>query len=123
MTIYKQTNDDCWRISLCNLLQLPPKKVPHFVKRYGDNFVKETRKWLNRRNKALVYVAFNEFLDSHMNYNHSMFPQGKCIAVLKPRKHKQVKGHHACFMCNGILLETSGNTYKTIIGYFIVYNL
>lgn len=123
MKLYPQKNDDCWKISLCHLLHMSPKKVPHFVKLYGDDFVRETRKWLNKRNKVLIYVPFNEFLDSHMNYNHSIFPQGKCIAVLKPRKHKEVKGNHACFMDNGKLLENDGNTYKTIMGYFIVYNL
>lgn len=121
--IFTQKKDDCWRISLCNLLGIKPKKVPHFVKLYGNEFVEETRKWLNARGKSIVYIPLRHFIESGTTrYNHSMFPQGKCIAVLCHKKKD--KTTHAALMINGRIYEDPGfEEYRKVSGYFVVYDI
>jgi len=120
--LYTQTKDDCWRIALCNFLKISPKKVPHFVKRYDEQFVEETKKWLNKRGKSIIYLPFSSFLESGNLYvSNSLCPQGRCIAILE--KETDLDNNHACFMENGKLLETPGRNYDKLIGFFIIYNL
>lgn len=116
--LYSQKKDDCWRITLCNLLQISPKKIPDFVKKYGDDFVIETRKWLNKKKKSIVYIPFSCFLESARKYNCNFFPQGKCIAILDKEKDS-----HACLVVNGELLQKDDEEYSKVYGYFIVYDL
>ena len=118
--LYTQTKDDCWRISICNLLNLKPDKVPHFVKEYGNDFVTETRKWLNQRGMTLVYVTFSEFLETGMKYNNGLYPEGKCIARLGCKDGEK---EHACLMIDGQFYQKHSETYDTVLGYFIVYFL
>ena len=55
-------NDDCWRTAIANILQLPVKSVPHFLKLYDKTYILETRKWLEKRGKGLVYIPLSCFL-------------------------------------------------------------
>ena len=120
--LYTQKKDDCWRIALCNYLHISPKKIPHFVKKYDTDFVEKTRKWLNKRGKTLVYIQADKFLEAtKVCYNPPMFPQGKCIAVLK--RHKNDEATHACLMVNGRLYEKPGSDYRKVYGYFIIYDI
>ncbi len=118
MKLYKQKTNDCWRIALCNLLHLSPAKVPHFVKKYKDDFIKETRKWLNERGKSLVYVPLCDFLESGIKYNPPFFPEGRCLALMDSDDVS-----HACLMIDGELFEKGGRDYSDIFGYFLVYDL
>ena len=119
--LYKQSGGDCWRVALCNYLQLPPKDIPHFVKLYGDNFIMETIKWLNKRGKSMVYIPFENFLETGLKYNVNLAPQGKCIVYVTADDEGELA--HACFVNNGILLEVASCEYKTILGYFVIYDL
>jgi hypothetical protein len=117
----KQTKSNCWKIALSNLLNISPKVIPDFTKLYNNNFVIETRKWLNRQNKTIVYIPFELFLETgDPKYNPKIFPQGKCIAFLG----KSNEDDHTVLMVDGELMENpSGETYDNIWGYFIIYNL
>ncbi|WP_396912478.1 hypothetical protein [Mycolicibacterium sp.] len=37
---------DCWRVCVANLLQLPTRKVPHFVHNHGEHWYHATKEWL-----------------------------------------------------------------------------
>ena len=118
--LYKAQKDNCWQIALCNLMNLPPRKVPHFVKKYNTDFVEETRKWLNKKGKTITYVPLSSFLDTGTKYNHNLFPQGKCIACVNTNGKDT---GHAVLMMNGQLHEKDNKKYDSIDGYFIVHNL
>ena len=117
--LYEQTGDDCWRISLCHLLKMTPKKVPDFLKLHGDDFVEMTREWLKPMGKGLVFIPFSAFLDTGMKYNHNMFPPGECIAILETGG----VDNHACYMIDGELFEDGNEGYKSVMGFCIVYEL
>lgn len=120
--LHAPQQNQCWRYALCDLLGYEPKRVPDFVGKYKDVFVEETRKWLNRRGKSIVFVPFREFLDSSkIRYNRNMFPDGRCIACLTPNNHT---GKHASLLVDGKFIEYDGsNNYLDVVGYFIVYDL
>lgn len=70
--------NDCLRLSLASILELHPRRVPDFVKRYGDNWEREVEKWLARRN--LKWYCFG--ISDYGNLSLPWIPRGYWIAIV-----------------------------------------
>jgi hypothetical protein len=119
--LHKQKASDCWRVSLSNYLQIPPKKIPDFVNEFPKDWVKATRDWLTKKyNKTIVYIT-SEVMETN-EYNKLPHPPGKCIVQIKD--NLDVDYTHAIFMFNGLLLQRHAiEKYDKVLGYFIIYDL
>ena len=117
--LYEQKGDDCWRISLCHLLKMKPSQIPDFLKEYDNDYLDMTRAWLKERGKGLVYSPFSAFLDTGLKYNPNMFPAGECIVILETGG----EDNHACYMLDGELHQTGNESYSSVAGFCIVYDL
>ncbi len=120
------TKDTCWRDTLACLLEIDPRYVPDFVKKYGDSYLDETRKWLRERyNKGLIYVPVNAFMETgKVRQNGPIGPDGYSIAYVDMIDEKLA---HAVVCFNGGVFWDNGDNrneeYKHIEGYYIIYDL
>jgi len=118
------TTDDCFRTAIANMLQINPKKVPHFYKIHGENgYIKESIKWLNKHGKSMVYVPIGALLHGYGmdSNNNNIYPQGFCIAIF----YGDEVGHVELLYNGKLQIGDSqlNKIYKSIEGYFIIYDL
>lgn len=121
--LYKQRSDDCWRTALANFLQVSPKKIPHFIKKFDTTWIQETRKWLKKKHKkSIIYVPADivEFHD--WNGKSSSYPMGRCIVIVGFNNNDRAT--HALLINNGKLLQKHPiQKYDKVLGYFFIYDL
>ena len=120
------TIDTCWNDSLACLLEIPPKKVPNFLKLYKDAYMDETRKWLKENfNKGIVYIPARAFMEcAKSRYNPPIGPSGYSIVIFDMVDDRK---RHAAIAFNGGVLWDNGSSredeYNSIAGYYVIYDL
>lgn len=120
------TKDTCWKDSLACLLEIEPRRVPDFVKKYGDTYMDETRKWLKEKfNKGLVYIPAAAFMETgKMRQNGPIGPEGYSIAYMSMVNSDSA---HAVVCFNGGVFWDNGDNrsqeYDHIDGYYVIYDL
>lgn len=120
------TKDTCWTDCLACMLEVDPKKVPKFVKDYGNAYMDETRKWLaDNFHKGIVYIPSRSFMETcKMRNNPPIGPAGFSIAHLSMVDERSM---HVAIAFNGGILWDNGDSredeYGTIQGYFVLYDL
>lgn len=121
-----KTKDTCWKDSLACLMEIDPKKIPDFVKKYGDSYMNETRDWLKKKyNKGLVYVPVSAFMETgEMRQNGPIGPEGYSIAYMNMVDDSNA---HALVCFNGGVFWDNGDErskeYDHISGYYVIYDL
>lgn len=120
------TKDTCWTDCLACMLEIDPKKVPKFVKQYGNAYMDETRRWLAENfSKGIAYIPSRCFMETcKMRNNPPIGPAGFSIAHLSMVDERSM---HVAIAFNGGILWDNGDSredeYGTIQGYFILYDL
>ncbi len=120
------TEDTCWRDCLGCILEINPKRVPNFVKLYGNKYMDSTRDWLKDNfNKGLVYIPARCFMEtSEMRDNPPIGPSGYSIAHLSMVEKTAM---HVVIAFNGGIVYDNGesreNEYGSIQGYFVLYDI
>lgn len=119
------TKDDCWRMAIANILQVKAKTVPHFLKEYGKNYIIETRKWLNKRGKSMIFVPISSFIgdDGWSDNGAQLYPDGCAIVWLSGVG----KDDHVDVVIDGKLhrynIDHTYPSFDAIKGYYIIYDL
>ena len=126
LRLYEAEENDCWATALGNYFNISPKKIPSKCHHPNNksNYIDETRKWLSKKKKGIIYVPLNCFLyttgeNSDNKYNKKIYPDGKCIVALLSTDGSG----HACLMIDGTLYQKDDGKYDVILGYFIIYDL
>ena len=103
------TADTCWNDSLACLLEIPPKRVPNFLKLYKDAYMDETRKWLKENfNKGIIYIPARAFMEcSKSRYNPPIGPSGFSIVIFDMVDDRK---RHAAIAFNGGVLWDNGSS-------------
>lgn len=121
------TKDTCWKDSLACLLELEPRRVPDFVKLYGDSYMDKTREWLKEKwDKGLIYVPANAFMETgtKMRQNGPIGPEGFSIGYMNMVDDSNA---HAVVCFNGGVFWDNGDNrameYSHISGYYVIYDL
>lgn len=120
------TKDTCWTDCLACILEVHPKKVPLFVKLYGNKYMDFTRDWLKDNfKKGLVYVPARCFMEtSEMRDNPPIGPSGYSIAHLSMVDKNSM---HVAIAYNGGIVYDNGESredeYGVIQGYFVLYDI
>ena len=120
------TKDTCWPDCIAGILEINPKKVPNFVKLYGNAYMNATRDWLKDNfKKGLVYVPARAFMEtSGLRQNPPIGPTGFSIALLSMVDDR---ARHVAIAFNGGILYDNGDSreaeYDTILGFFVMYDL
>lgn len=116
----------CWRDAIACILEVHPKKVPHFVKEYGDNYMDVTRLWLRENfKKGLVYIPSREFMETNkIRNNGPIGPEGYSIGLLNM---VSAGSNHVVICYNGGVIWDNGDDrhseYDALGGYFVIYDL
>lgn len=120
------TKDTCWKDSLACLLEIEPKRVPDFVKLYGNEYMNKSREWLKEKwGKGLVYIPASAFMETgKLRQNGPIGPEGYSIAymsmVAKDAAHALVCFNGGVFWDNG---DDRSKEYDHIDGYYVIYDL
>lgn len=120
------TEDSCWNDCLACMLEISPKRVPHFVKLYKNAYMDKTRDWLKDNfGKGIVYIPARAFMEtSRLRQNQPVGPTGYSIAHLSMVDER---ARHVAIAYHGGLLFDNGDSreeeYGTILGYFVIYDL
>lgn len=120
------TVDTCWNDCLSCMLEVSPKKVPNFVKLYGNKYMDETRKWLAEKyQKGIVYIPARAFMETCIiRQNPPIGPAGYSIAHLSMVDPRAM---HVAIAYNGGIIWDNGDSreaeYDKIEGFFILYDL
>ncbi len=126
-TYATNTKDTCWKDSLACLLEIEPKYVPDFVKKYGDSYMDETRRWLKEKfNLGMVYVPSNQFMETGpLRQNGPIGPEGYSLAYVTMEGDQELAHAVVCF--NGGVFYDNGDDrheeYNHIDGYYVLYDL
>ena len=116
----------CWKDAIGCILEVHPKKIPHFVKEYGDKYMDVTRLWLRENfKKGLVFIPSREFMETgKMRNNGPIGPEGYSIGVLDM---VSVSTDHVVICFNGGIVWDNGEDrhaeYNALGGYFVLYDL
>jgi hypothetical protein len=116
----------CWRDAIGCMLEVNPKKIPHFVKECGDKYMDATRLWLRENfKKGLVFIPSREFMEvGKMRNNGPLGPEGYSIGVLEM---VSASTDHVVICFNGGVVWDNGedrhSEYSVLTGYFVIYDL
>lgn len=120
------TIDTCWNDSLACLLEIPPKRVPNFLKLYRKEYMEKTREWLaDNFGKGLVFIPARAFMETgKTRYNSPIGPTGLSIIIFNIIRSEK---RHAAIAYNGGVLWDNGDSredeYENVVGYFVLYDL
>ena len=120
------TVDTCWRDCLGRILEIDPKRVPNFLKLYGNNYVSKTYEWLNMKHrKGMVYIPTKNFMETcEPKFNISVGPMGYSIGYLTMAGSTLA---HVVICKDGAIIWDNGDErhdeYDVLVGYFIIYDL
>lgn len=131
MITFTTFNDNtCWRDCVGCILNIQPKKIPNFAKRFGNDFIQKTHEWLYKKfHKGMVYVPHNCFMEpllpkEEIRYNQSNGPKGFSIGHIslidRIEQHAVICKDGKVYWDNG---EVDSERYDKLLGYFIIYDL
>jgi hypothetical protein len=120
------TVDTCWRDCLGCILEIDPRRVPNFLKLYGNDYVLKTYEWLRRKHrKGMVYIPTKNFMETcEPKFNVSVGPKGYSIGYLTMIDSSTA---HVVICYDGAVVWDNGDErheeYDILAGYFIIYDL
>jgi hypothetical protein len=116
----------CWRDAIGCILGIHPKKIPHFVDKYGDIYMDATRAWLKKNfKKGMIFIPSREFMETGpVRNNGPIGPEGYSIGLLEM---VTAGSDHVVVCYNGGVIWDNGDErhseYEVIGGYFVIYDI